>query len=139
MIHIILSVDQGVKDLPLLLSTPSKSPENTEDNSGLKNYGVRPLAVGVGGGYNDEMFNEMKAACKDVEQGVVWVKIESCLKRCHDTNIALQLRADVTNSAPMPSLSDTDAFGLETARRVKKKLNELRIGEDTKEGVYFFT
>jgi hypothetical protein len=72
-IHIILSVEQGVKDLPLLLSAPSRTPENVDENFGSRNYEARPLAVGVGGGFNDEMLEEMRNACKDVDEGIVWV------------------------------------------------------------------
>jgi hypothetical protein len=72
-IHIILSVEQGVKDLPLLLSTPSKPPDNIGENFGSQKYGERPLAVGVGGGFNDEMFKEMRDACRDLNEGIVWV------------------------------------------------------------------
>jgi hypothetical protein len=72
-IHIILSVEQGVKDLPLLLSTPLQSPDNVGENFGSQNYKERPLAVGVGGGFNDEMFEEMRDACRDLDEGIVWV------------------------------------------------------------------
>jgi hypothetical protein len=72
-IHIILSVEQGVKDLPLLLSSPPRTPENVDGNFGSRNYGARPLAVGVGGGFNNEMLEEMRNACKDVDEGIMWV------------------------------------------------------------------
>lgn len=42
----------------------------------------------------------------------------------------------------MPNLNDHDAFGAATAKRVKSKLHELKLGsgkeEERKEGVYFF-
>jgi hypothetical protein len=41
----------------------------------------------------------------------------------------------------MPSLSDTDAYGAETAKRVKRKLNELGVGTEKEvktEEVYFY-
>jgi hypothetical protein len=41
----------------------------------------------------------------------------------------------------MPSFSDADAYGTETAKRMKKKLNELQIGSGEagkNQGVYFF-
>jgi hypothetical protein len=72
-IHVALSVEQAVKDLPLLLSTPPKAPQNTEDNVGSRNYDKRPVAVLAGGGFDDTMFNEIKDACKDVDKGIVWV------------------------------------------------------------------
>ncbi|KAF2031370.1 hypothetical protein EK21DRAFT_110972 [Setomelanomma holmii] len=123
-VHVILSDEQGLKDLPLLLSNPPKTPTNTEDNYGSKNYGERPLAVAAGGGLNDEMFNNLRAACKDIEKGIVW------------------LRADIKNVTKMPEFGDSEAYGLETARRVKNKLLELKVGEEStegKEGVYWFT
>ncbi|KAH8724803.1 hypothetical protein GQ44DRAFT_708286 [Phaeosphaeriaceae sp. PMI808] len=121
-IHIILSVEQGVKDLPLLLSNPIQIPADTEGNHGSRDYSARPLAVTVGGGYDDAMFQEMRDACKDVEQGIFW------------------LRVDVANIAGMPNLGDADAYGAEVANRIKKKLNELCVGQEgAKEpGLYFF-
>jgi hypothetical protein len=74
-VHIITTVEQGLNDLPLLLSNPSQTPMNVDNNLGSKNHGSRPLAVAAGGGFNDEMFNKMKDACKDVEQGIVWVRV----------------------------------------------------------------
>ncbi|KAH7074679.1 hypothetical protein BKA63DRAFT_319150 [Paraphoma chrysanthemicola] len=123
-IHIILSLEQATTDIPLLLATPSQTPPNSQDNQGSQKYGARPVAVAVGGGFNDEMFAEIKNACKDVDKGVVW------------------LRADVAKIKEMPPLSELEAYGEETARRVKKKLEELGVGGgdgEGKEGVYFFT
>jgi hypothetical protein len=74
-IYVALSVEQAVKDLPLLLSTPPKAPQNTENNVGSRNYDERPVAVLTGGGFNDTMFNEIKEACKDVDNGIVWVSL----------------------------------------------------------------
>lgn len=86
---------------------------------------MRPLAVAAGGGFNDEMFAEMKDACKSMEDGIVW------------------LRADVSKVGTMPSLSDPDAYGLETAVRIKRKLKELGVdgekGGEKNGGVHFFT
>jgi hypothetical protein len=73
-IHILLTVEQALKDLPLLLSNPSQTPANTDDNPGSKNYGRRPRIVAIGGGHSEENFREMKAACKDVEKGIIWVR-----------------------------------------------------------------
>ncbi|KAH7087629.1 hypothetical protein FB567DRAFT_525383 [Paraphoma chrysanthemicola] len=123
-IHIILSQTQATADIPLLLATPSQTPPDSEYNYGSQKYGARPVAIAVGGGFDDRMFAEIKDACKDVDKGVVW------------------LRADVTKIKEMPPLNDLEAYGEETARRVKRKLGELGIGEEGaegKEGVYFFT
>jgi hypothetical protein len=72
-IHIILSVEQGVKDLPLLLPTPSKTSENPDENFASRNYGARPVVIGIGGGFDDAMIEEMKSACKNIDDGVLWV------------------------------------------------------------------
>jgi hypothetical protein len=113
-----------VADLPYVLSNPSAAPPSSSSNLGSKNYGTRPFAIAVGGGFNDQAFQEIKNACKDVEQGIVWV------------------RADTSKWSSMPSLSDHDAFGAAMAKRVKSKLNELGLesGEERqrKEGVWLF-
>lgn len=67
------------------------------------------MAIAVGGGFDDRMFAEIKDACKDMDKGVVW------------------LRADVTKIKEMPPLNDLEAYGEETARRVKRKLGELGL------------
>jgi hypothetical protein len=61
-IHLVTSVPQGLADLPRLLARPSHSEEP-----------ARPYAVAVGGGFDDAAFVELKAACKGVEAGIVWV------------------------------------------------------------------
>lgn len=66
-------VDQSVKDLPLLLSTPAKTPEGSKTNAGSQNYGERPRAVAVGGAFDDAMFKQLKDACTTVDTGIVWV------------------------------------------------------------------
>jgi hypothetical protein len=118
--HIITTLPQALADLPLLLSTPSITPHDSSSNLGSQNYGPRPLAIAVGGGFNDQAFNEMREVCKDVSQGTVWV------------------RPDISKPLNMPDISDTDAFGKEVGRRVKVKLNEVGVGEG-KEGVWFTT
>lgn len=41
----------------------------------------------------------------------------------------------------MPPRDDTSAYGTETGKRIKNKLNELRVGKENgqKSGVYYFT
>ncbi|CAO2649429.1 Nn.00g068140.m01.CDS01 [Neocucurbitaria sp. VM-36] len=118
-IHIILSLEAGLSDIPLLLS--GKTPKDTAGNLGSQNYDERPVAVAVGGGFNDEMFDQMKDAAKEV-QSAVWV------------------RADLSKVAAMPALSDVEAFGAATAVRVKKSLDELSVGKEggKTEGVFYF-
>jgi hypothetical protein len=117
-IHVNLSVEQAVSDIPLLLS--SKTPPNSSSNIGSQNYGARPAVVAIGGGFNDEMFTEMKEACG--EESVMWA------------------RTDITRGADMPDISDKEAYGTATGERVKKCLDELRVGKEggKTEGVYYF-
>ncbi|KAF1851046.1 uncharacterized protein K460DRAFT_302766 [Cucurbitaria berberidis CBS 394.84] len=118
-IHIILTLEAGTLEIPRLLS--GKTPEKTPGNHGSQNYTQKPVAIAVGGGFDNEAFGQMKDASKDV-QSVVWV------------------RPDVNYRAEMPALSDTEAFGAATAVRVKKCLNELSVGKEggKTEGVFYF-
>ncbi|KAF1915377.1 hypothetical protein BDU57DRAFT_518318 [Ampelomyces quisqualis] len=122
-IHVILSSEQGVKDLPLLLSTPPRVPEHSRDNIGSQKYDGRARAIVLGGGIDDDMFHDMKNACNHVDNSIFWV------------------RADISVDN-MPDLSDTEAFGAETVKRVKRKLNELEVSTEgaavKSEGVHFF-
>jgi hypothetical protein len=76
--------------------------------------------VALGGGFNDEMFAEIKSSCG--ENKMVWV------------------RTDTTRTGEMPDFSDHEAYGKATGARLKKCLDELKIGkEDGKtEGTWFF-
>lgn len=116
-IHIILSPEAGATDIPLLLS--GKTPPETSNNHGSQNYARTPVAIVVGGGFDDDAFNQMKEACKDVK-GTVWV------------------RAEKVEGAP--PLSDAKGFGEMVAGRVKEKLGELKVGQDggTTEGIFWF-
>jgi hypothetical protein len=80
--------------------------------------------VAVGGEFDDQAFQEIKDACKDVEQGIAWV------------------RADTSKWSSMPSLNDHEAFGAAMAKRVKSKLGELGLGNGEegarKEGIWLF-
>jgi hypothetical protein len=102
----------------------ARTPPNSTSNLGSQSYSTKPFAVAVGGGFNDQAFQEIKGACKDVEQGVAWV------------------RADTSQLSSMPSLNDHDAFGAAMAKRVKSALNKLGFAdgkeESRKEGVYLF-
>lgn len=117
-IHIIASVDAGVRDIPLLLS--GSKPVDTSSNLGSRNYETRPVAVVVGGGFSDEAFATMKDACGDMK--AVW------------------LRPDLADESQMPPpLSEPERFGAVTAVKVKKCLKEIAVGEGGKEeGVILF-
>ena len=118
-IHIILSVPAAVSEVPILLS--SKTPSNTSENLGSQNYAQRPLAIAIGGGFNDEMFNQIKDACKDVPSAV-WA------------------RTDISKMGKPPGAGEEESYGAIVAERVKSCLGQLRVGkeEGTSEGVYFF-
>jgi hypothetical protein len=73
-IHMVNDVEKAAKDLPLLLSNPPKPPEDSATNLGSQNYGDRPRAVAVGGGFDDAAFKQIRDACKDVDKDVVWVR-----------------------------------------------------------------
>ncbi|KAF2128402.1 hypothetical protein P153DRAFT_367553 [Dothidotthia symphoricarpi CBS 119687] len=118
-IHIILTPEAGAKDIPLLLS--GKTPPETSSNHGSQNYTQPPIAVAVGGGFDNDTFNQMKDACKDIKE-TVWV------------------RSQLNVEGGMPPLSDTEAFGARIGERIKAKFGELGVGteEGTKEGLFWF-
>lgn len=82
-------VNKAAKDLPLLLSNPSKTPEDSATNLGSQNYGERPRAVAVGGAFDDDAFKQMKDACKDVDKDIVWVSPKG---QFEVTNYSLHVR-----------------------------------------------
>ncbi|KAF2854341.1 hypothetical protein T440DRAFT_443052 [Plenodomus tracheiphilus IPT5] len=118
-IHIILSVESGMRDIPLLLS--SQFPANSSSNHGSRNYTKPPVAIALGGGFNDELFNQIKDSCKDVPS-TIW------------------LRVDTSKMAGPPKPEEMEKYGRATAERMKKKLGELRVSEEggVKEGVFCF-
>lgn len=61
-IHVILTPEQGIAEIPLLLQ--GKSLEKS-DNVGTQNYTQPPVAVVTGGAYDDESVSKMREACKD--------------------------------------------------------------------------
>ncbi|KAL1793539.1 hypothetical protein ACET3X_008521 [Alternaria dauci] len=117
-IHIILSVEEATSSIPLLIS--SKTPPNSSSNIGSQNYGTRPAVVALGGGFNNEMFEEIKKSCGN--EKMVWV------------------RTDITRTGEMPDFNDHEAYGKATGARLKKCLDELKIGREggKTEGIWFF-
>jgi hypothetical protein len=117
-IHINLSVEEAISAIPHLLW--SNTPANSTPNLGSGNYGVRPAAVALGGGFNDEMYEQIKASCGD--EKMVWV------------------RTDTTRKTEMPDFNDHEAYGKATAQRLKKCLDELKVGKEggETEGMYWF-
>ncbi|CAN9209862.1 unnamed protein product [Alternaria alternata] len=117
-IHINLSVQEATSSIPLIIS--SKTPPNSSSNIGSQNYGTRPAVVALGGGFNDEMFEEIKSSCGD--EKMVWV------------------RTDITRTGEMPNFNDHEAYGKATGARLKKCLDELKVGKEggKTEGTWFF-
>ncbi|CAN9384688.1 unnamed protein product [Alternaria sp. RS040] len=117
-IHINLSVEEATSSIPLIIS--SKTPPNSSSNIGSQNYGTRPAVVALGGGFNDEMFEEIKGSCGD--EKMVWV------------------RTDITRTGEMPDFNDHEAYGKATGARLKKCLDELKVGKEggKTEGTWFF-
>jgi hypothetical protein len=107
-VHVILSPQAGVTDIPLLLSSSAPSapdssqPEAAGATLGTGNHSQAPAAVVLGAGYDDAMVEEMMAACKSSKQ-VPW------------------LRPDTTK--PAPPLGP--AYGKALVERVKVELKRL--------------
>jgi hypothetical protein len=66
------------------------------------------------------MFAQIKDSCGN--EKMVWV------------------RTDITRSAEMPDFNDHEAYGKATAARLKKCLDELKVGKEggKTEGMWFF-
>ena len=74
MIHVILSLDAGLSQIPALLRGDQPRPEDAE-NLGSRNYVQPPAAVITGGGYDDAMVKEMRDACKGADGAQVpWLR-----------------------------------------------------------------
>ncbi|KAI8940785.1 hypothetical protein NX059_002051 [Plenodomus lindquistii] len=120
-IHIILSVSSGISDIPLLLSSQPLPPDSSRDNLGSQNYTKPPIAIALGGGFNDESFEQIKDACKDAP-GTIW------------------LRADISGMTGPPKPDEMAKYGQSTAERLEKKFAELKVGQEggVEEGVFWF-
>lgn len=120
-VHVITNPEVGAKEIPLLLS--GKTVDST-DNVGSGNYSKIPLAVATGGGYDDDAFNLMREAS-------------------NGTKVVPWLRPDKSKLKDGPPLDDIEAFGKNTAVRVKKTLDDLGVGkgeekDEWKTEVYLF-
>ncbi|KAJ4366952.1 hypothetical protein N0V83_007482 [Neocucurbitaria cava] len=94
-IHVAIGLDAAISDIPLLFSGKTVPSNNNSDNLGSQNYAKKPVAVAVGGGFDDEMFEQMKAATEGKE--VVWV------------------RPDLSKMDGMPELGDVEAYAAASA------------------------
>lgn len=93
-------------------------PKNTSSNIGSQDYEKRPVAVVVGGGFDDGMLAAMKDACKGLK--AVWG------------------HADRTKLSEMPSLDQPELFGAATAVRVQEGLKRHGVGEGVEEGEFVY-
>jgi hypothetical protein len=90
--------------VPPLLSTPNP-----------------PVAIVLGGAFDDAAVADMKKAVSGSENPVVW------------------LRVDKRRMGEMPAMEDKEAFGAALAGRIRKGLGEHKIGEGCeKEGEFLF-
>lgn len=108
-IHVITDPDACVREIPVLLA--GQTPAEHDSNFGSQNYSTAPVAVALGGGYDDATFARIQDACKDV-RAVPW------------------FRPDMSRMGEMPALDDVEAYGKATAARFKKTLQELKVGEE---------
>ncbi|KAF3042229.1 hypothetical protein E8E12_009911 [Didymella heteroderae] len=92
-VRIVLSPDQGINEIPQLLSGPNP-----------------PVAVALGGAFDDATVDSMRAAASTAGE-VVW------------------LRVDKDRMSEMPSMDDKEGFGAALARRIKTCLQENRVGQ----------
>ena len=72
MIHVVLSPAAGASEIPVLLEGGSPLPVDAE-NVGTKNYSKPPVAVILGGGYDDAGFAEMRAGSQG-KSNVPWLR-----------------------------------------------------------------
>jgi len=111
----ILSLEAGVLELPVLLRGEKLSPGDP-DNIGTKNYSKQAEAILVGGGYDEAMVSEMREACKGVSK-VPWLRLDK--------------------SKPMPEVGP--AYGAAVVERSKSALGQLaKEGKMGSDGLYFY-
>lgn len=113
-IHVILSLDAGVSEIPALLRG-EKPPSEHHENLGTRNYSKPPAAVVTGGGYDEAMVKDMRDACNG-ESNVPW------------------LRPDMGALPP-----HGPGYGAAMAEKVKACLRYLaEEGKMKEDGVYFY-
>ena len=111
-IHLILSVEVGVAQVPALLRG---EPQGDVENLGTQNYSKLPVAVILGKGYTDAEFKDMHEACQG-ESNIRW------------------LRPDMATKAP-----DGEGYAKKMAEKMKTGLRKLADdGMMNQDGLYFF-
>ncbi|KAL9113247.1 MAG: hypothetical protein Q9227_002582 [Pyrenula ochraceoflavens] len=107
-IHFVLNASAGAKQIPLLLKD-QQNDVPSDSSLGSKNYAKVPVAVLLGGGYEDDQIKEMMDATNAVEgaKKVPW------------------LRPDLTK--PTPPLGPE--YGKALVRRIKETLRDILARE----------
>lgn len=105
-IHFIMSLEGGLRNLPLILS--GSTPANEESSLGTKNYSQPTKAIVLGGGYSDHDFAKLREAATSSSGAVrvPWLKADT----------------EKTKRGPEPG---TPEYSQLVALRVKETLGEL--------------
>ncbi|KAF3004254.1 hypothetical protein E8E13_007844 [Curvularia kusanoi] len=99
-IHFVQTVEAGKQQIPVLLR--GGDPGRIGSNMGSKNYEKTPVAVLLGGAFNDQDIKELREANKGTKE-VPW------------------LRPDTTKPAPPPG----PEYGKAMVARIKETMKEL--------------
>ncbi|PWY70920.1 hypothetical protein BO70DRAFT_365233 [Aspergillus heteromorphus CBS 117.55] len=120
-IHIIQSVEAGVRDIPSLIEGRPPPYKDTA-NLGTQKYGKRAAAVVVGGGYDDANFAQLRSACEGKSK-IPWLR--------HDISKDFDPR--------QPRREIGVEYGEQTGKKVVDCLQDLaRRGKMKEDGVYWF-
>lgn len=115
MIHFVMSVEDGIRNLPLILS--GSTPVNDKSSLGSKDYSALPKAVILGGGYDDEAITRLRDAITS-SPGTVkipWLKADP----------------DKTTAGPTPG---SEEYCRAAASRIKETLGTLLEKGDLESG-----
>ncbi|PYH92487.1 hypothetical protein BO71DRAFT_485372 [Aspergillus ellipticus CBS 707.79] len=120
-IHVVQSVEAGVRDIPSLLQGHAP-PVLHSANLGTQEYGKKAAAVVMGGGYNDAHFEQLRQACAGKSR-ILWLR--------HDVS------KDVYPRQPLPKIGAE--YGEQIGKKIVDCLQDLTMrGEMDKEGVHWF-
>lgn len=120
-IHVINSVEAGLRDIPSLLRR-QPPPSKEWANLGTQEYGKRIAAVVTGGGYNDTDFEQLRKSCERLSR-VPWLR--------HD------ISKDIDPRQPRPKVGIE--YGEQIAKEIVHRLQVLeKIGKMNFDGIYWF-
>lgn len=113
------SLAATLKEVPLILSGNPLPPQAFHTQIGPNNFDVQPLAVAIGGGYDDEAFDKLYSACVSAVGGkemlgVVFLRA--------DNELTEKLFAK--GKGPVKY---GDGYGASMMRRLKAKLAEIGL------------